>query len=308
MVTSGGPAPPFSRFEVIPVTTQAGTPVVVGIDGSARALDATRFAAAEAALRHRPLRIVHVLHWPRLARGDRAEPPDSLLSQAHMWLHDAMVHADKEAPGITVVKETLIGSPAAKLIGATLDAYLLVVGDRGLGGFTGLSTGSMAVQVAMHAAAPVLVVRGLQRTDGPVVVGVDGSGMSGSALEFAAEEAVLRGTELVAVHAWTMPAVVGPPAMMPLAYDPPAIQQDEGRVLADALAGVAARYPGLTIRRELVAGRPAKALIDRSRHAQLVVVGSHGLGGFTGLLLGSVSQHLIHHAPCPVLVVRKVRS
>jgi nucleotide-binding universal stress UspA family protein len=287
------------------MTTQADAPVVVGIDGSTRALDATRLAAAEAARHRRPLRILHIMHWPRLARGNRAEPPDSLASQAHVWLHDAVVHAEKEAPGITVVKDVLVGSPAARLIGATAHAFMLVVGDRGLGGFTGLSTGSMAVQLVMHGVSPVLVVRGPQRADGPVVVGVDGSPSSARAVEFAASEAWLRDAELVAVHAWTMPAVVGPPAMMPLAYDPPAVVEKEERLLAESLAEVAERYPGLTVRRELVPGSAARALIDRSRHAQLVVVGSRGRGGFSGMLLGSVSQHLIHHAACPVLVVER---
>ncbi|MFG1609744.1 universal stress protein [Actinoplanes sp. NPDC049265] len=290
------------------MTTHSGAPVVVGIDGSARALEATRLAAAEAALHHRPLRIVHVMQWPRLFGDGRSDPPDSLKSQAHVWLHDAALHAAEEAPGIPLVKETLVGPPAAKLIGATASAFLLVIGDRGMGGFTGLSTGSMAVQVAMHGAAPVLVVRGTPAVDGPVVVGVDGSASAARALTFAAQEASLRGTELVALHAWTMPALVGPPAMMPLAYDPPAIALEEQRVLAEALAGIGEKHPDLTVRRELPPGPPARALIDAARHAQLVVVGSRGRGGFAGMLLGSVSQHLLHHATCPVVVVESGRS
>lgn len=285
------------------MTTQAGAPVVVGIDGSTRALDAARIAAAEAARRHRPLRIVHAQHWPHLASGDRSIAPDSLTSQAHLWLADAVTQAEKAAAGIAVVSELLIGPPVATLIKAARRSFMLVVGDRGLGGFTGLSAGSMAVHVVTHGASPVLVVRGPDKHDGPVVVGIDGSALSVQALMFAAEEASLRDTDLVVVHAWKPPTVVGPSTMMPLAYDLPPTMRQEERVLADALAGMDERHPGLTVHRQLVCGPAAKALISWSRQARLVVVGSRGRGTFAGLLLGSVSQHLIRHAPCPVLVM-----
>lgn len=285
------------------MTTQAGAPVVVGIDGSTRALDATRLAAAEAARHHRPLRIVHAQHWPRLAGGDRAVAPDSLTSQAHLWLTDAVTQAEKAAAGITVVSELLIGPPVATLIKAARRSFLLVVGDRGLGGFTGLSTGSLAVHAATHCSSPVLVVRGPDKHEGPVVVGLDGSAVSVRALMFAAEEASLRDAELVVVHAWKPLAVAGPSTMTPLAYGPPPTMRQEERVLAESLAGMDERHPGLAVHRELVRGPAAKALVHWSRQARLVVVGSRGRGTFAGLLLGSVSQHLIRHASCPVLVM-----
>ena len=276
------------------MTTQAGAAVVVGVDGSDRALHATRLAAAEAVLHHRPLRIVHAMHWPRLSGGGRDVPPDSLTSQANVWLSAAVAAARKAAPGVAASAELLVGHPSVALRAAADTAYLLVLGDHGLGGFTGLSGGSMAVQTAGHCPCPVLVARGADRSGGPVVVGLDGSAASARTLECAAEEASLRTAELVVLHATARPA---PPATTP--HTP---RQEQERALAEGVAGVAERFPDLPVRRELVTGSPAKALIDWSYRAQLMVVGCHGRAGLAGFLLGTVSRDLIHRAACPVLV------
>jgi nucleotide-binding universal stress UspA family protein len=113
----------------------------------------------------------------------------------------------------------------------------------------------------------------------------------------------LRGVPLVATHAWTHPASAGPGDMLPLVYDTADVESEETRLVAEALAGWHDRYPDVTVQRELVHGGARKALIDASHRAQLVVVGTRGRGGFTGLLLGSVSQAVLHHAACPVAVV-----
>jgi nucleotide-binding universal stress UspA family protein len=136
----------------------------------------------------------------------------------------------------------------------------------------------------------VLVIRGQDNAVGPVVVGVDGSAGSGAAVGFAFEEAARRGTGLTAVHAWG------------------ALEGAESRVLSESLAGWSQRYPEVAVRQELVRGRPAAALIEQSRSAQLVVTGARGRGSFAGLLLGSVSQAVLHHAECPVVVVRTSSS
>ena len=114
----------------------------------------------------------------------------------------------------------------------------------------------------------------------------------------------MRRADLVAVHAWLHPVSAGPGDMLPLVYDPDALADEERRLLGESLAGWAERYPNVVVHRELVRNRPGHALVERSAAAQLVVVGARGRGGFTGLLLGSVSQTLIHHAACPVAVVR----
>jgi nucleotide-binding universal stress UspA family protein len=141
-----------------------------------------------------------------------------------------------------------------------------------------------------------------------VVVGVDGSAMSARALDFAAEAAALRGAELVAVHVWRTPVVATPGNMMPLVYDVDLLEAEEGRVLSAALTGLDDRHPGLPVRRELGRGSAGSVLTSWSRRAQMMVVGDRGHGGFAGLLIGSVSQHLIFHSACPVAVVRDGRQ
>ena len=173
--------------------------------------------------------------------------------------------------------------------------------DTGAGGFGTLVLGSVGSAAAAHAACPVVVVRGESTpTDGPVVVGVDGSRLSEAALAFAIDAAVRRGTSLVAVHAWQDAANPRVAALI----DWKAVAAEEAAVLAERLAGWQEKHPDLTIERRVVRDSPAHELTALSEQAQLVVVGSRGRGGFAGLLLGSVSQALLRHAACPVAVVR----
>ncbi|MGW0432796.1 universal stress protein [Micromonospora sp. NPDC003197] len=290
------------------MSTTAGKTVVVGVDGSDSSLNAVRTAAAEAARRGRALHVVHAFVWPML-RVPVGPPPGGpaeggLRNQAERVLADAVAEAEAAAPGITVTGSIVEGQPAAVLLGQSRDADLLVLGDRGLGGFAGLLVGSVAIQVAEYAQCPVLITRGTPPTTGPVVVGVDGSARSAAAVAFAAEEAAQRGVELVAVHTYREPVSLGPGDMLPLVYDVDALRVEEGQVLAEAVAGLADSYPDLRVVQRLVQGRAAPALIKEAATAQLVVVGARGRGGFTGLLLGSVSQSVLHHAECPVVIVR----
>ena len=290
----------------------SGAPVVVGVDGSASALSAVRLAADEAAARNRPLRIVHAFIWPQLKVPLGPSPfgpaEGGLRNQAERVVAEAVAEATKTASGATVTGAVVTGAPAVVLVHESHHAALIVIGSRGLGGFSGLLVGSVAVQVAAHAECPVMVVRGAARSDGPVVVGVDGSPLSNLAVGFAAEEAALHGTDLVAVHTFTGPVSAGPGDMLPLVYDPSLVESQENLVLAESLAGIRERYPDVPVTARLVRGRAARALIEQSRAAQLVVLGARGLGGFTGLLLGSVSQAVLHHAHCPLAIVRPARS
>jgi nucleotide-binding universal stress UspA family protein len=147
------------------------------------------------------------------------------------------------------------------------------------------------------------VVRGRSDPAGDVVIGAAGSVEGAAAVETAFEEASLRGVPLTAVHTWQGPAVREPGDMLPLVYDVQAIEQEEARLLAEALAGHRDRYPDVPVRERLLRGKTRPALIGLSRHAELLVVGARGRGGLAGLLLGSVSQAVLHHAECPVLVV-----
>ncbi|WP_076471874.1 universal stress protein [Micromonospora avicenniae] len=286
-----------------------GQAVVVGVDGSEPALRAVRLAATEATRRQRPLRVIHGFIWPLLhvPLTIPSGPPAGLREQAEQIVAAAVAEAETTAPGVRVTGETIDGEATAVLLGETAAAAMIVLGDRGLGGFSALVVGSVAIQVASYADCPVLVARGAPRTEGPVVVGVDGSQSSILALGFAADTAAARGAELLAVHAYRHPTSTGPGDMQPLVYDEAQLHGEEERVLAESLAGLADRYPELHVTRQAVRARPGKALTEASRTAQLVVVGGQGRGEFTGLLLGSVSQSVLHHADCPVAVVRGPR-
>jgi nucleotide-binding universal stress UspA family protein len=286
------------------MTTAINGPVVVGVDGSDASLAAVDLAVRMAVERHRPLRVVHAFVWSSLDL-----PPEGRLhDEAERVVRQAEAYAHGLDPQVRVASEVVVGGAAEVLIQQSREAAMVVLGDRGRGGFGSLLLGSVAVQVTAHAVGPVAVARGEPRRDGPVVVGVDGSPVSAAAIAFAADEAALRKTNLVAVHAWAQPVSTGPGDMLPLVYDPDLLAAEEARVLAESVAGLGANHPDVPVERELVEDRASAALIERSRRAQLVVVGSRGHGGFTGLLLGSVSHALLHHADCPVVVVRPMES
>jgi nucleotide-binding universal stress UspA family protein len=289
----------------------AGAPVVVGVDGSARGLVAVEMAVAEAALRRRALRIVHVFTLPPSGLAVTAGLSETALRACHdrawQYLDDAVATAAKCAPDVPTTTELLSGPAAPMLLAESDGAHLLVLGDRGLGGLD-LLVGSVAVHTATHARCPVLIVRGDPLPDGPVVAGVDGSPTSKLALDFAAEEASLRETGLVALHVWSGNDGTELNADLPMTTEFWGGEEEESRVLAEAMAGITERYPDLHVRRQVRHGSARRLLTDWSRTAQLVVVGSRGHGGFAGLLLGSVGQHLLHRAGCPTAVVRPVTA
>ncbi|ODU27167.1 MAG: hypothetical protein ABT15_21245 [Pseudonocardia sp. SCN 73-27] len=287
--------------------------IVVGIDGSDNSLAAARWAAVEARRRDLPLRLVSALAWAGYAPvglpalGEEYER-GVLLEAARSTVDLAAAAAAEAAPGVTVDVEVRGGNPAHVLVDESARATLLVVGSRGTGGFTGLRVGSVGVSVTAHATCPVVVVRGTEdgadRPDSPVVVGVDDSGGTEPALEFAFEEAARRGVPLLAVHSW-LEQVMDPYVVPYIDWD--AVAVEEERALTDTLAPWAAKFPGVEVRRSVVRDGAARALVTAAEGAALVVVGSHGYGAFRGLLLGSVGQALLQHAPCPVAVVHTAR-
>lgn len=283
-------------------------PILVGIDGSASALAAARWAAREAALRQAPVRLVNAFGW--MPVHDEDDPVqivpgarDELLRGAREKLAAAAAQVAEVAPDVAVSSDATTGNPAGLLVALSADAQLAVIGHRGLGGFAELLLGSVGAALAAHAACPVVVVRGTEdpRTDGPIVVGVDGSPQGDAALAFAVETAVARRAPLRAVHAWlesVVPFVVNEPV------DWDVVAAQEGDLLTKRLTGWREKYPDLRAERVLTHTRPTHALMDNSRDAQLIVVGSRGRGGLAGMTLGSVSQALLRHAGCPVAVVR----
>jgi nucleotide-binding universal stress UspA family protein len=136
---------------------------------------------------------------------------------------------------------------------------------------------------------------------GRIVVGVDSSQTSLKALRWALEEARLRGAELELVHAFPRPELVGMTMVVTLPSDEELREASE-QVLAEALAAVGGA-DGLAVTQRVGAGGPASVLVEAAKDAELLVIGSRGLGGFRGMLLGSVTQQVIAHAPCPVVVI-----
>jgi len=286
---------------------QAYRPVVVGVDGSGSAYQAVEWAAAEAARRGVALRLVSAFSWttsdhPTRQSGRVAQYRDQLLEAARHRLSRAARIAEDTGLGVETTQQVEIGAPIEVLGSEARRARLLVLGDRGLGGVAGLVLGSVAVALAARGACPVVIVRGeTGNTDGPVVVGIDGSPVSEAALAFAFDAAAVRGVALVAVHAWSPTAV--DKALEPV-MDWAAVADEEEAVLAERLSGWGQKYPQVTVRRSVVRDGAARALVDASRGAQLVVVGSRGRGDAAGLFLGSVSHGVLHAAHCPVAIVR----
>jgi nucleotide-binding universal stress UspA family protein len=285
-------------------------PVVVGFDGSVTARSAVHYGAWEAVRRGCGLRIVHAFGWPVIGppfhapydqhdQGPRAAMLD-LLSQTAQ-------QARADHPSLSVTTRLIDGSPGGVLVDVSRDAELLVVGHRGLGGFAGLLAGSVAAQVSAHACCPVVVVRGdTPCDDAPIVLGTDGSPGANRAAEVAFAQAQLRDVELILAH--HQPARRSSAGA--IAPGDPGFWVTVGDAAAGAL-GVGARYPEVKYRTEVVPGDSiAAALIAlvRRTSAGLLVVGSRGLGGFRGLVMGSTSRNLIEHAPCPVMVVPAVHD
>jgi nucleotide-binding universal stress UspA family protein len=285
-------------------------PVVVGLDGSKTATHAVQWAAEEAARRKTGLVITHSCVLVPARTLDLIAPAesyaDSVLDEGRQWLTEAAATALKAAPQIEVKTELSAGNAAEQLIGRSASADLLVLGSHGQGGFTGLLAGSTAIAVTTHAHCPVVVIRSTEPdppSNAPVLVGVDGSPASDAALAFAFKAAALRGVALHAVRTWWDLTAETAWQRGLTATNLASIEAAEQRLLAEQVAEHSVAYPDVPVQQLLARDRPARTLVKHSANAQLVVVGTRGRGGFRGLLLGSTSQALIHHAHCPVGVV-----
>ncbi|MFD3625560.1 universal stress protein [Streptomyces sp. NPDC058698] len=271
--------------------------VIVGVDGSPSSLAAVDVAAREARLRGARLRIVHAFSRP----ADLDPMIHGVLAQAEQRAHD-------RTPGLEVNRTVASGDTLTVLRSEARHAVLTVVGERGHSAFGALLLGSTALQLAAHGHGPLMVVRGRDDPQGPVLLAVDGSPAGDAAASFAFAEAALRGASLVAMHVWNTwsePTPYEAPAdPLSVVVDLDQLVERHRRVLEEAVAPGRAAHPGVAVELRLERARVRHALLDATREAQLVVTGARGHGGFAGMLLGSVSQALLHHADCPVTVVR----
>jgi len=274
----------------------AARPVVVGVDGSGAGQAALRWAVDESRRRRAPLCVVHATDIRHSEPFVRANPVfvGEERRAAEEVLAAAVGHVRACAPELDV--RPVIGdhAPAVALLRYAESAALVVVGSRGRGGFAGLLLGSTSLHVAMHAPGPVVVVRPTTpaRSPGPsvgrIVVGIDGSPQSTCAIRFAVERADDCGLGLTVVRVRQSQRT----------------RRHDRALPADCLDPCRRRHPDVDVEEKTVVGNVGSALVDESAGAQLLVVGSRGRGGFSGLLLGSVSHACLHHAHCPVAVVR----
>lgn len=273
--------------------------IVVGVDGSEGSKAALRWAVAEGAARRVALTVL-------LASDDGHEMHEDLRPVEQ---DDHRSHA-LEVLG-TIVRETLGDGPVPELevsgehavpalVGASGPDRLVVVGARGLGGFTGLLLGSVSQRLATKALGPVAVIPTEPINGSTIVVGVDGSDESITALRWAAEEARAKHVSLTLVQAWHFPATAADP-WFPIDGT---LLVDLERVAHDQLqrAATAPALTGLTVNAVLRQGNAAHAILSQ-KDAIMAVVGSHGAGRVAGLLLGSVAHQVLHHTQVPVVIV-----
>lgn len=288
--------------------------VVVAVDGSEASQNAVRWAANTANKRGVPLRLAASYTMPQFLYAEGMVPPQELFNELQSETMDmieaARVVAHEVAPDIKIGYVIAEGSPIDMLLDMSSDVTMIVMGSRGLGGLSGMVMGSVSAAVVSHADCPVVVVRSdnhVTETNkyGPVVVGVDGSDVSQRATEFAFEEAQARGAKLVAIHTWMDMQVQASLAGLAAAQQEwEIIEKEQTTLLKDRLQPLLERFPDVEVEMVITRDRPVRALEDCAHNAQLLVVGSHGRGGFRGMLLGSTSRALLQSAPCPMVVVR----
>lgn len=291
--------------------------VVVGVDGSPSSMTAVQWAAREASMRKAPLTLVHVVVTPAwgpapwllpsapipLPSGSDPELERSartMLSEAAKAA-EAVTHKDN---GLDIRTELFFAVPVPTLVDLSKEAQMVVVGSRGRHPLQRTLLGSVSTGLLHHAHCPVAVIHDApylspERATLPVVVGVDGSSASDLATAIAFDEASWRGVDLIALHAYTDADVAHLPSI-----ELSAQQAIPSETLSERLAGWREQYPDVTVHPRIVWNNPAHHLLEQSEAAQLLVVGSHGRGGFAGMLLGSVSTAIAHAARVPVIVAR----
>ncbi|HET6741659.1 MAG TPA: universal stress protein [Kribbella sp.] len=256
--------------------------VVVGIDGRPDCENAIRWGAAEAAARGAALHLVHAFVWTefRVPLGASDLAP-GLRAQADRIVAEAVELARKFEPGLPITGRRVDGFPSPVLLAESRTADLIVIGSRTTGRLLGLVVSSAGLELSTHAHCPVVVVRPADDSlaGSQVVIGYDGSRPADAALDFGL--AYARRHDL--------------PARIVAVLDE---SEDDDHELLTAIRPHVREAEVVE-----VTGHPAELLLEWSADARLLVVGSRGRGGFAGLLLGSVSQTMLHQAPCPVAVI-----
>jgi nucleotide-binding universal stress UspA family protein len=285
--------------------------IVVGVDDSPAAKVAVEWAARDAELRSIPVTLVHAVSPSLTTWWNKPLPPGlaqwqkdhgrRLLDGAVKIVEDACRHG-----GPTQIHTKVVSSAAVPtLIDLSKDAEMVVTGLCGTDSWSGQLLGSVSSGLLRHAHCPVAIIHDgdpvtPHQLQAPVLVGIDGSPTSELATATAFDEASRRNVGLIALHAWSDVDASEWPGV-----DWAATQSTAEQLLAERLAGWREQYPDVSVRRIVVRDQPARQLVTHSAEAQLLVVGSHGRGGFGGMLVGSVSERVAQLARTPVIVVRQ---
>ena len=296
------------------MATTSDKEIIVAVDGSDASNEAVRWAANAALKRKQPLKLVSAYTMPQFMYADGMVPPQELYDELESEAGDKIENARKIVTDFSadvevsyLVKE---GAPIDTLLDLSETAEMIVMGSRGLGSLSSLVMGSVSSAVVAHAECPVVVVRKdndvtVDNKYGPVVVGVDGSEISRQALKIAFREAEARGALLRAVHSWTDTQIhttyVG---LVDAQNQMDRMIVERQNMMEDELKELIKEYPSVQVEEIVERERPVQSLTEAAKDAQLLIVGSHGRGGFKGMLLGSTSRTLLQYAPCPMMVVR----
>jgi nucleotide-binding universal stress UspA family protein len=285
--------------------------VVVGVDGSEPAAAALDWAVRQAALEGRELTVVHACGVPGVMADfeDIVANERGLRSVGRSIAREAVADARLEDPTVAVDSMVTMGHPETVLLEASETADLVVVGARGRGTVASALLGSVSATLAREAHCPVVIIRGSEEVTGHderrVVVGVDGTPVSSAAVEFAFRMASLRQAPLTLLHAtWDLREQAASVIDVRTYRDKVNLSEEEERLVAETVAGLCEKYPDVTVTETYRRGDPVRQLVEASRHAALVVVGSRGRRLLATTLLGSVSRGVVERAYCPVAVVR----
>ena len=283
--------------------------VVVGYDGSDGSERALQWAVEEAKLRAVPLKIAVVWEEPMVDMGfGGGAIIDPTLAEVMKDRGEQIAAQGRELvanSGLEVSAEAVVGPAASALVEASEHADLLVTGSHSKRGVAEILLGSTSSQVATHSKCPTVVVRPKPVTYHRLGVAIDGSEPGQRALDFAFDEASRRGWKLLVIHAWDV-HVVGfdvDASTYPKGGIIDEVKDAEDRLSSEVLAGHRDRYPDVEIELHLGRGHADNVVLEASDECDLLVVGSRGHGGFASLMLGSVSNRVLHHAQCSVAVV-----
>ncbi|MEU3496565.1 universal stress protein [Kitasatospora cineracea] len=282
---------------------RAANGVVAGVDGSVPGAEAAEWAAREAEWRGTGLHLVHAVNTGTVTLSPRtgATVTDLILREAAELLEAVQAALEAAHPGLRITGDVVPREAAEAVLTAAEHASLAVLGTRGHGGFASLLLGSVSLRVTAHATCPVVVVRGTDHPDGPVLVALHDE-RDAAALRFGCETAARRGLPVRAVHTWS-PVVADVGRMAPMVDELGEESRLHEQLLRRTCDPVRAEYPDVEVESHQLTGSAAATVVEESRTAALVVLSRHEPAPRFGLRLGTPVHAVLHHAHCPVAVV-----